>query len=75
MKHNSRTFFSVVLIAVLVVGIYTVMMPSDAMAKKPGGNPCGECPCAPVIQAGDLICYLDWCAAGPNCIWDCGYST
>jgi hypothetical protein len=76
MKSHVRKLFSIVLIAVLIVGVYALMMPGEAYAKKPGGGDCGECPCLEEIVIGDLVCWLEACHLlypYPDCLWDCHY--
>ena len=79
MLGHMRKLFSVVLVAVLIVGVYALMMPGDAYAKKPGGeNKCGECPCAEEIELPNgMVCWLDSCVVMvpyPDCLWECNYT-
>ena len=76
MKRHLPKLFSVLLIAVLVFGVYALMMPGEAYAKKPAGK-CGTCPCLDEIEFPDgTVCWLEACHLlypYPDCLWDCHY--
>jgi len=57
------------MVVVLVFGIATLMMPTDAFAKgKPHKPPkCKWCP--QTIEIGDVVCTLDAC--GFDCVYSC----
>ena len=65
-----RTLGSVALIAVLVVGLCALLMPSAAFAKgKPQPPPC---PCPDTIELPDgTVCVLVSC--GFDCVYECPF--
>ena len=64
-----KKLVSVVLIAIIALGVAALVVPTDAWAKRPPA-PCTTC--APTITLGDgRVCTLVAC--GSDCVYQCPF--